>query len=231
MNPDSTPNGMRVVVTFLVLLLITGCASYAPPEQGAVTGPEKRTSAVLPDEVREIVLELPSGDVEVVAVPSSQVSAALQIQCHPRNKKCLKLASNITLKQQMFEDRMFIRPSTRSTVAFRKAQSDYRIQVPNDIPLRIVMGFGELSVRGIESNLTIDMKAGEISVEAPLSQMRKVWADANFGDAQLHGATTGGTGGRRFLVGAESSWEEGPGQHAIIINLGAGDINVSLTAE
>ncbi|MFK8031086.1 MAG: hypothetical protein AB8G18_12695 [Gammaproteobacteria bacterium] len=218
----------RVVATGVTLALLNACASYGPPVTGAVFGPEKRISDSLPATISEVVLELPVGDVDVVALPGSRLSAEIQISCDERNKSCQKLANNITLKKQVFEDRVFISPSTRSKMAFRKAQSDYQIEVPNHIPLRIIMGYGELSVSGIESDLTIDMKAGEVSVEAPLSQVRKVWADANFGDARLHGTTSEETGGRRFLVGAESSWDDGPGQHDIVVNLGAGDVTISL---
>ena len=91
------------------------------------------------------------------------------------------------------------------------------------------MGYGALSVKGVRNNLTIDMKAGDINVEAPISQVRKVWADANFGDAKVVGIESGREGERRFLVGAEASWDKGPGQHDIIVNLGAGDITVALS--
>lgn len=207
-----------------------GCASQGPPESATLSGPEKSVSDYATD-IREIVIEIPVGSVNVISAPGSRVSANLEIRCEERRKSCVRLADTVRLKQQVFEGRMFLSPSTRSKYAFRNSQSDYQIQVPENIPVRIVMGYGSLSVKGLRSNLTVAMSAGEIHVEAPRSAVRRVWADANFGDASLHGTDSGREGDRRLLVGAEADWREGTGEHDIVIDLNAGDISVSLTPE
>ncbi len=223
-------NSKFVSVLFLTLTLtgMGGCASQGPPEQSTVTGPEKSVSGYAND-INEIVIDIPVGSVNVVALPGSRVSANLEVLCDKRNKSCVRLAETVMLKQQVFENRMYLSPSTRSKFAFRKSQCDYQIQVPENIPVRIIMGYGSLSVKGLRSDLTIGMSAGEVHVEAPRSAVRRVWADANFGDASLHGTESGREGDRRFLVGAEADWQEGTGEHAIIINLNAGDISVKLS--
>ncbi len=218
---------------WLALLAITslaGCASQGPPEYGSPAGPEKSTSGSAKG-VREIVIEIPVGSVSVTATSGSSVSASLEVRCDERKKSCLRLAESVFLRQQIFEDRMFLRPSNQSKFAFRNSQSDYAIEVPENTPVRIIMGYGSLNVKGLRSDLTIDMSAGEVSVQAPLSEIRRVWADANFGDASLSGGGPGSQGERRLLVGAEADWRDGPGQHDIVIDLNAGDISVSLTSD
>lgn len=220
----------RLVLMALVISLLSACATSNRPYNGVVSGPEKRVSGTTED-IREVVLEIPVGDVDVVATPGPAFGATLELLCDPNHNGCQKLAKEVTLKSQVFEHVLYIGPSNRSKLAYRNAQSNYRISVPQHLPVRMVMGYGSLSVEGLESNLTIDMKAGEVSVRAPRAHVAKVWADANFGDASLSGAESGTTGDRRLLVGAEASWDEGPGEHAIVINLGAGDVSVELTSD
>ena len=214
----------------LVGLLATlgGCASQGPPERARLMGPDKRISGDA-DAVSDILIEIPVGSVNVIAVPGSRVNGSMEVRCDARSSRCARLAEEVHLELQVFQNRMILSPSTQSKFAFRNADVRYRIELPENTPVRIDMGYGSLSVKGLRSDLTVDMSAGEVSVEAPREVVRRVWADANFGDASLKGTDTGREGERRLLVGAEADWREGSGQHDIVIDLNAGDISVRLT--
>lgn len=216
------------ILTLLAVILTSGCASQGASERDRLMGPERIVSSEA-GSVREIVIDIPVGSVNVVAVPGSRVSASLEIRCAEDNRSCKRLAEEVQLEQQVFENHMFLSPSTDSKFAFRHADARYEVEIPERIPVRIEMGYGSLSVKGLRADLTIDMSAGEISVQAPRDAVRRVWADANVGDASLLGADSGSEGERRLLVGAEADWREGTGEHDIVIDLNAGDISVVLT--
>ncbi|MEM7083939.1 MAG: DUF4097 family beta strand repeat-containing protein [Pseudomonadota bacterium] len=217
----------RLLFTVICLFMMSACASYGPPENGVLAGDEKRLSTNA-NRANKIVLEVPSGDVRINATHGSQINANLEIRCDTNNGNCLRLAERVKLEEALIDNVLYIRPTERSRYAFRHAQTDYRIDVPANTPLKINMGFGALRVAGLRNELIIDMSAGDIDVEMARSEVRTVWADANFGDAQLVGAEGGGSE-RRLLVGAEADWRDGKGAHDIIVNLGAGDITVTLT--
>ncbi|NNF17426.1 MAG: hypothetical protein HKN70_11820, partial [Gammaproteobacteria bacterium] len=130
-----------------ILLAASACVS-GPPENATPVGPERVGVYPLAG-IDKIVLELPAGAANIVRGASGQLSMALEIACASSDDSCRELAGKVVLEERRSEGQLTVGPSTQSRFAYRNAQTDYRIEVPDDIPLQVTFGYGELNVHHV----------------------------------------------------------------------------------
>ena len=94
--------------------------------------------------------------------------------------------------------------------------------------LAVNMTAGELHVSGVDACLSVDMGAGDVEIQAPADMVGRVALDAGIGDAHLSVGESSYEAPRSWLIGAELLWEQGTGPCDLVVDLQAGDINVSL---
>jgi len=100
------------------------------------------------------------------------------------------------------------------------------VQVPRSLSLDLNVGAGDVDIAGLRRDVTIDMGAGEINVRMPERVVRDVEVNLAVGEALIRqGGKT-----REFarVLGGPIRWSDGRGDAGIEVNLGAGEVDVTL---
>ena len=90
------------------------------------------------------------------------------------------------------------------------------------------MGVGELTIEGLEADVSADLGVGELTIRMNPAMVGSVSLDAGVGEAKLYGAGTAVKGRRSMLVGSEVFWDEGPGAARLRADVGVGEATVFL---
>ena len=101
-----------------------------------------------------------------------------------------------------------------------------RILVPQGRSLEVDFPAGELSIRGVRGDLNVDAGAGEISIVIREADVRSVRLGVGIGEASLSvaGRNIEGSG----WLGQKVRWGEGAGASRVAVNLGVGELGVTL---
>ena len=110
----------------------------------------------------------------------------------------------------------------------RGHDSDIRIvvQVPRSLSVDFNVGAGELDIRGLRHDISIDMGAGEINVRMAEREVRAVDVNLAVGEALIRQG--GRTREYARVLGGPIRWSDGRGGANIEVNLGAGEVDVTL---
>jgi hypothetical protein len=103
---------------------------------------------------------------------------------------------------------------------------DVTVQVPRSLALDLNIGAGEVRISGLRRDLSIDMGAGELVVRMAEKAVRAVRVNLAVGAVQIHQG--GRTREYARLVGGPVRWNGGKGPSEIDVNLGAGEVDVTL---
>ncbi len=201
-----------------------GCIGVPPESQLVDVGPQP-TLEVAVDQTDVIELQLPSGEVAVTGEDIGSISARLNVRCARGDAACAGWARDVRL--------VSTRQGNRVNVALdRKARRDASLRitllVPRDNAMFVRMPHGDLDLQGVEDNLSVEMKAGEVSVGMPREVVETVYLAARFGDAAMYLGERAMEGRRPLLVGASVDWREGVGEHSVDVRLRAGDVQLEL---
>jgi hypothetical protein len=214
----------RTIALLAFSLFTTACAS-APRD--VVVGPPRIVDVVVPPGAT-ISVQLPPGEAVVEGVAGGNLHAELELRCADAAGACAKRAADLTWEVEQGADAISLRPSSVSMFGYRDTEASVRVLVPADRALHVRMNAGDLDIRRVSGCLTVKMGAGDVSVEAPLADVRTAHVDANFGDARLVIGGAGEEGRRPLLVGADANWDEGTGPCALAVDLNFGDASVTL---
>ena len=176
-----------------------------------------------PSDVLE--LTIPAGEVSVKGEDIASVSALARIRCPRDSRRCAEWAEDARLVSSRSGNRVRLGIDAKARM---NASVKVTILVPRDSPLRIRMGYGELDAEGMEDDLSVRMKAGEVSIGMPRDAVEKVHLAARFGDASMYLGDRSLEGRRPLLVGAKVDWQEGTGQHSVDVDLRYGDVQLRL---
>jgi hypothetical protein len=109
------------------------------------------------------------------------------------------------------------------TVRVRGPRNNFRVQidVPSRTDLAVNLSAGDLSIRGVEGSKSLDMWAGDVTIEVgDPAQYRRVHASVRFGEitSRPFSAAKGG-------IFRSFSWDGG-GRYTIDAKLFAGDLKL-----
>ena len=175
------------------------------------------------DEMLE--LHVPAGEVAILGQTSQSVRATMSIRCPIDSRSCAEWAAGARLEAARERGRVHL--GIDAPARFN-AEVKLSVEVPSRNPLKIVMGYGELRAEGMERNVSIDMKAGDIDISMPRDAVDEVHLAARFGDASMRIGGRPLEGRRPWLVGAKVDWLEGRGDHDVNVRLRYGDVHVAL---
>ena len=100
------------------------------------------------------------------------------------------------------------------------------VDVPRALQVNLNMGAGEVNVEGLRRDLSIDLGAGSVSVRMMERHVGSVDVNMAIGETKIH------QGGRSReytrVLGGPVHWREGKGDAGIDVNIGAGEVDVSL---
>ena len=212
------------VMVVLAAVLGAGCASVpAGSEMVEVVAPRTVDLEVAGGELLE--LRVSAGEVAIVGSDDNAVRATLSIKCPAGSRGCAKWAERARLAAARGDGRVRLALEAPARI---KAETKLEVQAPRHSPLQIVMGYGELRARDLESDVSVEMKAGEVDIQMPSRAVENVQLAARFGDASMRIDGEAIEGERPWLVGAKVAWREGRGSHDVNVRLRYGDVRVSL---
>ena len=206
------------------VLALTGCASVG--ERDTLVGqPGLELAAPAGVSVKVIV---PPGEAVIEGVSGNQVKAEMEIHCAADDDGCANRFSDTEWSAQITNDHLVLKPSRDSLYSYRDADVTTRIWIPADRPLEVDMDAGNLKLLRVSGCLTVNMDAGDITVETAASGVGSAHLDANFGDVSLDAGSGWIDGNRKLLVGAEVEWDSGAGECHLSVDLQFGDVEVTL---
>ena len=212
------------IAPICALMTLTGCISQ-PAESTRVSVPSPPAVQVDIGDSGRIELHMPNGDVTVTAQAGHQAVAKMEIRCPSNSSRCIERAKETRLVTERSGDALRLRvhkaPGNNASIILN-------VTVPRDRPLSIDMKYGDLTVKDLEDDLDVVLKAGAVSIEMPEAAVRQVQLGARFGDAALSLASGRSEGNRRLLVGAKVDWRSGQGPHRVNASVRYGDLRVSL---
>lgn len=103
---------------------------------------------------------------------------------------------------------------------------EWKIMVPAQMMIDADLGVGEMSVEGINTNITVDIGVGEATIQADASAYAKASAQAGVGAATVK-SSSGSSDSSRALVSEDVNWT-GQGSYSISAEVGVGDVSITL---
>ena len=100
------------------------------------------------------------------------------------------------------------------------------VEVPRTLQVDLNMGAGEVNVEGLRRDLSIDLGAGSVSVRMMERHVGTVDVNMAIGETTIHQG--GRTREYTRVLGGPVRWREGKGEAGIDVNIGAGEVDVSL---
>ena len=211
---------MKKLVPFVALALL-GALPAAADE--VVRTIDRQFSAA---DASRIHLDFPVGELDVVAGSGREVEVHVELECDsPRKTRCVEAAKAIELVAST-GDKMHVELKGWPKSGTRGLEATVRVTVPRDLPLHAELGVGDMSISGLEADLTANLGVGDIEVTMPESAVAEVHVDTGVGDASLSagGREVDGSG----FVGKELDWTKGSGKAEIEIDCGVGEARVKL---
>lgn len=211
---------MKSLHLFVALALTAPLAAHA----GETT--VRRVAQTFPAaDFKDARLDIPVGELEVVAGDDSQVSVDVEFRCG-REGRCREAAKDVRVLVTSSGDQFKLRLTDWPKLSGRGLSVRVKVAVPSSLPVNADLGVGELRVEGLEGGLVADVGVGEANVDLPAAAVGSVNLDVGIGDATLR------ADGRRHSssgVGAKAiHWNDGKGQGKVDVDCGVGEAAVTL---
>ena len=173
-------------------------------------------------------LEFPSGDITIDPSSDSQLHASARFFCNAGSAQCPKNAAKAAIVHEQSGDHSVIRFKPSLAYSTRHAAVIYRVAVPDVARMKIDFDAGDFKVDSPTACVSVSAGAGDLLIDVPMRDVRRVSLDANIGDANLRTPAGYADDQRTLLVGSEIEWSDGPGSCDLDAKLQAGAINVRL---
>ncbi|MEM6707097.1 MAG: hypothetical protein AAGA81_10785 [Acidobacteriota bacterium] len=169
------------------------------------------------------------GELDVEAQPIDEVRAFVEVSCQrARRARCRKAKRRMKVEPVETEDGLEVRLGGVSKSLMRRLRVEAKVLVPEDSPLFVKAGIGDVDIRSGHKPLAVRMGIGDLRVYAPAEAVGSVRVRTRIGDAGLRTSEGHRAAGRRALVGAGLSWTEGEGAEPVDVRLRIGDAQVIL---
>ena len=210
------------------MVLLIACAALAPATHAGDKAREiSRTFAL--EAGQTLRLDLSVGEMRIEGADVDKVEAELRIECRWGNDEdCERLLEKVDLDSRTTSRRLIIEIESDSSWRKTKLEIEGEFRVPRGVTLEVDMGVGDLTIEGVETDLSADLGCGELSIRIPAAKVRSVAIDAGVGEAKLLGAGTFVKGRRSMLVGSEVFWDQGKGEARVRADVGVGEATVYL---
>lgn len=175
----------------------------------------------------EVYVDFPVGELKVEGWDGSKVDVDVKIECDRPTAKCQEAARKLRLVYDNSGERLKVEIRDWPRFATPKGlQVHARVRVPRDLAVTADLGVGELTVQGIQGDVSADLGVGEVNVTLPREAIGSVSLDTGVGEANLVVA------GKRYqsagLVAKEIRWNKGTGRSGLTVDCGVGEIDVRL---
>ena len=218
--------------TAAALLLLTAAPAVVPAaraDDDVVVRDETASFAL--EGARRLDIDVPVGEVHVTAGSTSQVQAHFKLRCDEDSRRCRDQAADLRLKPERDGEalRLVIDGyERRKKGGMHHPEVELRLVLPASLAVNVEMGVGELDLRGVEGDVSVELGVGEARVEIPEAAVRSVSMDVGVGEAELRPRSEGQRKSGFLFLGNEVSWREGSGRSRVTIEVGVGEANVQL---
>ncbi len=214
---------MRKLTTIATLALLLAVAMPAAAEEVRTFTQSFDASAL-----EQIYLDFPIGQLKVEGTSSERIMVEIVIECSSRRSldACIDRAEKISLESRERADRIDLWIEGFSKWRSRGMHIEMKVLVPESLDVRIDMSIGELEMKQLFGNVTVDMSIGDISLQSSEEMVSRVSLDTGIGESTL--STRRGRSSSAGLFTRAIAWTEGNGDSEIRIELGIGEISVKL---
>jgi len=169
-------------------------------------------------------IEFPSGTLTLVAGEGDSIVAVMKAHC--RHGDCMPRIEQVRLVSEREGSVVHLALQGYPKWNHHGLEISLRLEIPRRLAVDVDMGAGDLAVRGLQQDVALRLGAGDVVLQLPESAVRSVRAHVGLGDATLHGHR-GNVDGSGFL-GKTLRWTDGTGASRVRVDLGVGDVSVSL---
>lgn len=176
--------------------------------------------------VERVELRLPPGTVRIEPSRDGRLRVELGIHCSFDDERCEARAEQLSLETERRGNTLELRVDGMSNLSSLRLHVRGRILVPQGKPLEVDFPAGELTISGVRSDLNVDVGAGEVRIVMHEGDVRSVRLGVGIGEASLSvaGRSIEGSG----WLGHKVRWGEGSGASRVAVNLGVGELDVTL---
>ncbi|MDH3402144.1 MAG: hypothetical protein OEP45_00910 [Acidobacteriota bacterium] len=208
-----------------IALGIAGLLSAGPVVAGERVLEGRATLS--PDQ--EVRIDFPVGELTIEGVSGAELSIEVTGRCKRHTESCDEHLDEVELEVRERRGSVVVEVAPYSKWRWWDSlELEAWRRHPADRPLAVDMGVGELTVKGTQGDLELDLGVGEASVELAARFVRSVHVDAGIGDTELLVPDGWVDGERSFLIGSEASWRDGTGAARIYVDVGVGEAVVRL---
>ncbi len=169
------------------------------------------------------------GELDVRAEPISEVRAEIRVTCPPRReKRCGTVRKKLRVEPKETPEGLEVHISGVRRSILKRLDIEGRVTVPEDSPLFVKAGIGDVDVHAGHRGVEVRMSIGDLNVRAPKESVKSVQVKTRIGDAGLRVGGRHKAGGRRALIGAGLAWKGGEGTEPVRARLRIGDAQVVL---
>ena len=173
-----------------------------------------------------VELRLPPGSVRIEPSPDGRVRVELDVYCSFDDSRCEERAEGLDVESSRHGNTLEMRVAGMSGVSSLRFHIRGRILVPQGKALEVDFPAGELKIKGVRGDLNVDVGAGEVAIVLHEVDVRSVRLGVGIGEASLSVAGRGIDGSG--WLGQRVRWGEGTGASRVAVNLGVGELDVTL---
>ena len=176
--------------------------------------------------VQRVELRLPAGSVRIEPSPDGRIRVELGVYCTFDDSRCEERAERLSLESSRRGNTLEVRVDGMRRVSALRFHVRGRVLVPQGTALEVDLPAGELTIRGVSGDLRVSVGAGEVAIVLHEDDVRSVRLGVGIGEASLSvaGRSVEGSG----WLGQRVRWGEGAGASRVAVNLGVGELGVTL---
>ena len=176
--------------------------------------------------IQRVELRLPPGAVRIEPSTDGRLHVELDVRCSFDDSRCEKRAERLNLETNRQGNTLELRVDGMSGMSALRFHIRGRILAPQGKALEVDFPAGELTIRGVRGDLNVDVGAGEVTIVMHEGDVRSVRLGVGIGEASLSvaGRNIEGSG----WLGQRVRWGEGAGSSRVAVNLGVGELGVTL---
>jgi hypothetical protein len=178
------------------------------------------------ESAKAVRVELPLGELRLVAGEGSQVEILARVHCKGWDSRCAERARNLSMEATRRGTTLRIEPRGLPRISRRGMWIETEIRVPRSLDVEVEMGVGELVVDGVGGNVDVCLGVGEATVTVAENQVGSARVRVGIGEATLDSSS--GTSQIAGLFGHNITWNEGSGRNRVSLRLGIGEADLAL---
>lgn len=169
-----------------------------------------------------------AGELEIVGGDGDELRFDLRLRCERPSARCERRLASAEIVSRATTQTLQVEVTGLSKRAARKLDLEGRVEVPRRAALTVDMGAGELAIRGLEADVTVDLKFGEASLELPEAAVGAAHLRARIGETALYGISGSPRIRRPLVVGGRVDWSGGEGEAVVQVRVRIGSVTVDL---